>query len=848
MINLPIKECWPELREALRDQGRAVLAAPTGSGKTTLLPLLLLEEEWLAGRTILMLEPRRLAARMAADRMAGLLGEPTGQRVGYRIRFERLVSPATRIEVLTEGILTRMLQDDPALERAGLVIFDEFHERSLHGDLALALCLDSVSALRPDLRILVMSATLEVEAVSRLLGSAPIIRGSGRTFPVTIRHLPVPERSPTAPGYSFAATVRATTAAIRLALSEQSGDLLAFLPGAGEIRAVAANLAETAGAGQIRLRPLYGELDRAEQDRAVLPEPDGGRRVVLATNIAETSLTIEGVSTVIDSGWGRVARFDPNSGLSKLVTERISRSAATQRAGRGGRLGPGFCYRLWDEGTHQTLKEQDRPEIMAADLCRLALELATWGTNDPSVLSWLDPPPATALAAARELLTELDGLDSRGVITPQGRKMAALPLHPRLAHLLLSVAAFGRTETACDLAAILAERDLLSSAPGRPRPTDLELRLAALTAFRQGRKGEVRSLGGDPELCRKVDQVSRQFQRLCPGRPDQSGPQSPGSLLAYAYPDRVAGLRPGSRERYLLAAGRGAKLAGDDPLAGRPWLVAASLDSDRQEGRIFLAAAISLEELRTFHAGRISKLAEVEWDDRGCLVSRQVERFGKLELASRPGGTLNPDQVRTRLLAEINRRGLALLPWSPAARELQARLICLHRWQPAGAWPDFSETGLLTILEEWLGPWLTKINCLDQLARLDLPAILEARLDWQQRQKADQLAPSHLEVPSGSRIRLQYQPGEPPVLAVRLQELFGLADTPRICAGSIPVTLHLLSPAKRPVQITTDLRSFWNTTYKEVKKELQGRYPRHHWPDDPWVAPPTARIKRRVKK
>lgn len=846
-LHLPVRECWPELRQVLREHGRAVLVAPPGSGKTTLLPLLLLEEEWLAGRTILLLEPRRLAARMAADRMAALLGEATGRTVGYRIRFERLVSAATRIEVLTEGILTRMLQDDPALERAGLVIFDEFHERSLHGDLALALCLDSVAALRPDLRLLVMSATLEVEPLSRLLGDAPIIRGSGRAFPVTTRHLAIPERTPATPGYSFAATVRAATAAIRLALSEQRGDILAFLPGGGEIRAVAANLADAASGG-LRVRPLYGELPRAEQDRAVLPDPEGCRRVVLATNIAETSLTIEGVSTVVDAGWGRVARFDPDSGLSRLVTERVSRSAATQRAGRAGRLGPGYCYRLWDVGTLHALKEQNRPEILAGDLSRLALELATWGVNDPTALTWLDPPPPAALAAARELLSELGALDSRGVVTALGRKMAALPLHPRLAHLLLAAAQLGQTEMACDLAALLAERDLLRNEPGRVRPADLELRLAALTAFRQGRKGELRALGADPELCRKVDQASRQFQRICPGKPGKNRPQSPGSLLAYAYPDRVAALRPGARERYLLASGRGAKLPGDDALAGSPMLVAASLDANRQEGRIFLAAPLTIEELRTFHASRISKAPEVEWNERDCLVSRQVESFLMLELSSRPGGLLDPEQVRTRMLAEISRRGLDLLPWTPAARELQARLICLRQWQPGGNWPDFLEAGLLAELAEWLGPWLTKINCLDQLAHLDLAAILGARLDWAQRQKADQLAPTHLEVPSGSRIRLQYQPGEAPVLAVRLQELFGLGDTPTVCSGTVPVTLHLLSPAKRPVQITTDLRSFWNTTYKEVKKELQGRYPRHHWPDDPWVAPPTARIKRMERK
>lgn len=847
MNDLPVKECWPQLQAALRDAGRAVLTAPPGSGKTTLLPLLLLEEAWLAGRTILMLEPRRLAARMAADRMATLLGETTGATVGYRIRFERQVSAATRIEVLTEGILTRMLQDDPALERAGLVIFDEFHERSLHGDLALALCLDSASGLRDDLRILVMSATLEVEPLSRLLGDAPIIRGSGRAFPVTTRHLALPGRSPAGSGYSFAATVRATSSAIRLALTEQPGDILAFLPGAGEIRAVAANLAELAETWQVRLRPLYGELSRPEQDRAVLPDPDGNRRVVLATNIAETSLTIEGVTTVVDSGWGRVVRFDPDSGLAKLVSERVSRAAATQRAGRAGRLGPGHCYRLWDESTHHALKEQSRPEIMAADLCRLVLELAAWGVKDPDTLPWLDPPPSTALARARELLEELDGLDSRGNLTPFGRRLAALPLHPRLAHLLLAATAMGHRDTACDLAALLAERDLLSTEGGKPRPVDLELRLLALAAFRQGNRGEVRALGGDVELCRKVDQASRQFRQLCPGGPKQVSDQGIGALLACAYPDRVAGLRPGSRERYLLASGRGAKLPAADALAGSPWLVAASLDADRQDGRIFLAATVSLAELRRFHAARITKTCEVAWDERDCLASREVERFLALPLSAKAGDKVAPEQALPLLLAAIRQRGLDLLPWNPAARELQARLICLRRWQPQTAWPDFSDAALSDSLEEWLSPWLGKIVCLEQLARLDIPAILAARLDWRQRQQADDLAPTHLPVPSGSRVRLQYRPGDNPLLAVRLQEVFGLADTPRICAGQVVVTMQLLSPAGRPVQVTSDLQNFWNTTYREVKKELQGRYPRHHWPDDPWTAAPTARVKRRPR-
>ncbi len=852
MIDLPVKEVWPQLQEALRKQGRAVLTAPPGSGKTTLLPLLLLQEEWLAGRNMLMLEPRRLAARMAADRMASLLGQKTGETVGYRIRFEKKVSVATRIEVVTEGILTRMLQDDPALEQFGLVIFDEFHERSLHADLGLALCLDSASALREDLRLLVMSATLEVEPLSRLLGAAPIIRGGGRIFPVTVRYLSPPgtSRLQSGPGYSCPATVQATAAAIRLAAREHPGDILSFLPGAGEIRATAARLSEFAAKESWLVLPLFGDLPGKEQDRAVLPDPDGRRRVVLATSIAETSLTIEGVTMVIDSGWNRTVRFDPDRGLTKLVTERVSRAAATQRTGRAGRLGPGFCYRLWDETLQQSLPERNRPEILAADLCRLALELRGWGVADQNTLAWLDPPPEIAFARACELLTELEALDSQGRITSHGRRLAALPLHPRLAHLLLVAAGQGQLETAADLAALLVERDLLNSAPGRQRPVDLELRFLALTAFRQGRNGEVRSLGGDPDLCRRVDQASRQFQRLCPSQAASKNRarQSVGSLLAHAYPDRVAAGRLGSRERYLLASGRGARLAADDSLAGQPWLVAASLDAERQDGRIFLAATINPEELRAYHRGQIQMVEEVGWDERGCVVSRREERYLRLPLSSRPATPAPPDLAQPLILAEIRRRGLELLPWSKPGRELQARICCLRQWQPEGKWPDLSDGALLAALEQWLPPWLEGIHCLDQLKRLDLATILRASLDWPQQQAADELAPTHLEVPSGSRVRLEYHPGEAPVLAVRLQELFGLAESPRICGGKVPVTLHLLSPAGRPVQITNDLGNFWNTTYREVKKELQGRYPRHHWPDDPWAAQPTARVKRKIRK
>ncbi|HRD66822.1 MAG TPA: ATP-dependent helicase HrpB [Candidatus Competibacter sp.] len=830
---LPIESSLPGIRAALRDSTVLVLQAPPGAGKTTRVPLALLEESWLADRTVLLLEPRRLAARTAAERMASLLGESVGQTVGYRIRFENRVSRQTRIEVLTEGILTRRLQRDPALEGVGLVIFDEFHERSLHADLALALCLDSQRGLREDLRLLVMSATLDSAAVSRLLGNAPVIASEGRAHPVTRHYLP---RDPD--GLDLGVVVRAILAA----LNRCGDDLLVFLPGAAEIRQTLRRLeTEPACASSIML-PLYGDLPSADQQRAIQPNPDGRRKIVLATPIAETSLTIEGIAIVVDSGWTRIPRFDPRSGLTRLETVRVSADAAEQRAGRAGRLGPGACYRLWSEATQNRLRPRRIPEILEADLASLALELARWGATDAAALSWLDPPPPGALAQARGLLADLEALDARGHITATGQELADIPLHPRLAHLLRCGAILGFGDLAADLAALLEERDVLRGE--HVFGSDVAARLDALQAFRRDGRDGARRRGADPAACARVDQAAQRWRQLLKVSEEKSSPESTaaGLLLALAYPDRVARRRDGSMDRYLLASGRGARLAAGDPLLNRDWLGVAQLDAGSGEGRIWLAAPVDPADLEQHLAARIRSVREVIWDERqAAVVARRERRLGALALDSAPAANVDPEFLRRAMLAGVRQLGLGCLPWTAELRDWQARALSLRHWFPEDGWPDLSDAWLAEHLEDWLEPWLDGITRREHLQRLDLAAALHGLVDGHRRARLHELAPIYLLVPSGSRIRLQYQPGEPPVLAVKLQELFGLADTPHIAEGRIPVTLHLLSPAQRPIQVTQDLRGFWERTYAEVRKELKGRYPKHPWPDDPWTATPTRR-------
>ncbi|MDG4554769.1 MAG: ATP-dependent helicase HrpB [Candidatus Competibacter sp.] len=843
---LPIEPALPTIRAALRDATALVLQAPPGAGKTTRVPLALLDEPWLENRAILLLEPRRLAARAAAARMAAQLGEPVGHTVGYRIRFDHRVSRQTRIEVLTEGILTRRLQRDPALDGVGLVIFDEFHERGLHADLALALCLDSQRGLRPDLRLLVMSATLDGAAVARLLGDAPIVTSEGRAHPVSRHYLP---RDPD--GLDLNVVVRA----VLNALNQERGDLLVFLPGSGEIRRILRGLqAEPACAG-LALTPLYGDLPGEAQQRAIQPDPDGRRKIVLATPIAETSLTIEGVSVVVDAGWTRIPRFDPRSGLSRLESVRVSADAAEQRAGRAGRLGPGACYRLWSEAAQSRLRPRRIPEILEADLAPLALELAQWGVTQVAALAWLDPPPPGALAQGRELLRELGALDERDRITATGQALVELPVHPRLAYLLRRGAALGLVDLAADLTALLEERDPLRGE--HPFGGDLAARLDALRDFRRDGRNGARRWQADPAACARIEQAARRWRALLrpadnPARTDTKvrpaldpgDGATAGLLLAFAYPDRVARRREGATDRYRMANGRGARLAAGEPLAGRDWLVAAHLDAGTSEGRIWLAAPVDSADLEAHLADRLRTVTAVIWDERQTAVmARQERRLGVLALDSTPLADADPEQLCQAMLAGVRQLGSDSLPWTRELREWQARVLSLRHWLTDEGWPDVSDDWLMAHLENWLPPWLNGISRREHLRRLDLTGALHNLLDGRSRARLDELAPTHLPVPSGSRIRLRYPLGEPPVLAVKLQELFGLADTPCIAGGRIPVTLHLLSPAQRPIQVTQDLRGFWERTYVEVRKELKGRYPKHPWPDDPWSAIPTRRVR-----
>ncbi len=817
--SLPINHVLADLRTALAAHPSAVLAAPPGSGKTTVVPLALLGEHWLAGKKILILEPRRLAARAAARRMSDLLGEEVGDTVGYRIRFERRISAQTRIEVVTEGIVSRMLQDDPELSGIGLVIFDEYHERSLHADLALALCMDA-RELRPDLRILVMSATLDSGAVADLLGGAPLISGEGRCFPVTTTYLAPPE-----PWRLVAAMAKA----IRRALLEQEGDILAFLPGSGEIRSLARELAALP---DLDIVPLYGDLPQQEQDKIF--RRGALRRLILATPIAETSLTVEGISVVVDSGLMKRPRFDSATGLTRLETVAISKASAEQRAGRAGRLMPGHVYRLWSQADHHSLADFHPAEIVGADLTPLLLDLGLWGVRDPAQLAWLDPPRPGQVEQARNLLTSLGALDDRGLLTDLGKRLARLPLHPRLGLLLVRGEEQGRGRLAADLAAILANRDILRG-EAQKESADLEQRLDILKLWRQKGTGEARARGADPAACRRVDQESRLYRALLKKGADQYEPSAAGNLLAHAYPDRIAGQLSKGSGHYLLASGRRARLLDHDPLISWNLLVIPHLDAGATEGRIFLAAAVSHAELQTDHPQLLAEEKEVVWSSEKRRVEAMVTtRIGAITLATKRWQEAPREKMAVCFLEALAQLGPQCLPWTPQTRAFQTRVNFLHHWLPE-QWPALDDEQLFNDLA-WLAPFVEGMTRADDLKKLDLAAILSCRFSWQELQDLDRLAPSHLEVASGSRIKLRYEADGPPVLAVRIQEMFGMQDTPTVCQGLVPVLVHLLSPAQRPIQVTQDLKGFWHNTYQEVKKELMGRYPKHYWPDDPLVA------------
>lgn len=853
---LPIEPVLPELRRALRARTEAVLQAPPGAGKTTMVPTSLLEEDWLDGQRIVVLEPRRLAARAAAHRMAKLRGERVGQSIGYRVRMDTKVSSQTRVEVVTEGVLTRFVQEDPSLEGIGLVIFDEFHERSLQADLGLALTLESRRIFRDDLRVLVMSATLASDAVAKLLGDAPVITSEGRSFPVETHYLDHPTES-------RIEDVAART--IRKALHEnEDGDVLVFLPGAGEIRRTESRLDDRAP--NIDVYPLFGNLPQKAQDEAIEPSPPGRRKVVLSTDIAETSLTIEGVRVVVDSGLMRVPRFSPRSGMTRLATIPVSKASADQRRGRAGRLGPGACYRLWTRLEQQHLDAHSPPEILQADLAPLALELANWGVTDPSTLRWMDPPPAGAFSQAIDLLHHLGALDEDGTVTEHGRHMAALGLHPRLAHMTLSAKTLGLADLACDVAALLSERDVFKSREGVVN-ADLRLRLQALKDV--AGRDDFDSAPGfqiDQRAARHVLRVSRHWRRKLGApagktsregahdHPDRMGTprsrrggrepydiEAAGLLLAFAYPDRIAQKAGG---RFRLRNGRIAGFAEPQLLSDAAFLVAADLGERRHESRIFLAAPVTLEDLEAHFGEQIEEVESVHWGS-GIVRARRQRQLGALVLQDGPIANPDPDKMAGALVEGIRQEGLSILPWTKNARRLQDRLVFMHRRD--SDWPDTSDAALLGSLEDWLKPHLYGMKRAEDLQKLDLTSILFGMVGWDRREELDERAPTHVTVPSGSRIPIEYADPASPVLAVRLQELFGATETPRIDRGRVPLTLHLLSPAHRPMQVTQDLANFWRDTYFEVRKDLRGRYPKHYWPEDPLEAEPTNRAKPRKR-
>jgi ATP-dependent helicase HrpB len=854
-FGLPIDEALPELRRALTEHPSAVLTAPPGAGKSTVVPLVLLGESWAAGKRILMLEPRRLAARAVAVRMAQTLGEGVGRTVGYRMRLDTKVSRETRIEVVTEGVLTRMLQTDPELEGVAAVVFDEYHERSLQADLGLALVLDARESVAPELKVLIMSATLEGAAVSRLLGDAPVVAAHGRSYPVETRY--AGKGLPLLPDMGAARGMQENPEAliariVRRALEEEQGDLLVFLPGAREIHRVRALLEGSppaSGSGQLRILPLYGELSSEEQEAALRPAASDARqagsdprRVVLATNIAETSLTIPGVRVVVDSGLVRRLRFDPATGMSRLETERISRASAEQRQGRAGRVAPGVCYRAWSEGAQRSLAPFSSPEIVEADLTPLALELASWGARDAAALKWLDPPPGAMLASARDLLERLGALDRDGRITPHGREMARLGVHPRLAHMLLRAREMESLPLAADLAALLSERDLLRGTAGA-RDADIRGRIEAL-------RGESESAGLDRAALQRARRGARDLLRQLRAEPDVRASGSGGSvggLLALAFPDRIGRQRAGGEGRFTLTNGRGAHFAEPQSLSRQELIVAVDLDDRERDARIRLAAPVGREEIEELMASRLERSDSVEWNAREqAVLARRVLRLDGLVLEESALPEVPREEARAAMLGGIRQLGIDALPWSREARDLQARVAFVRRLDDV-QWsgPDLSDGALATRLSDWLAPWLDGITRREHLARIPLLEALLAPLSWDQQRELEALAPSHLTVPSGSQVRIDYLDESAPAVSVRLQEVFGLTATPRIGGGRAPITFKLLSPAQRPVQVTRDLASFWRGAYAEVRKDLRGRYPKHYWPENPLEAEAVRGVRRR---
>ncbi|EFK08014.1 ATP-dependent helicase HrpB [delta proteobacterium NaphS2] len=833
-LGLPVDAVLGDLRRALSQNPNVILEALPGAGKTTGVPLALLDAPWFAGQKMIVLAPRRLAARAAAARMSRLLNEDVGRTVGYRVRMDSRVGPETRIEVVTEGVLTRMLQKDPSLKGVGLVAFDEFHERNLDGDLGLALCLDIQGVLNPRLKLLVMSATLEKEPVSALLKHAPVITCPGRLFPVETRYV-----GPHTPGWSEDAVYGAVLSAVR----ENLGGILVFLPGAGEIRKMARRL-KGAGLGhKWRIAPLFGNLSRESQDLAILPPPENLRKIVLATSIAETSLTIEGIRVVVDSGLQRRPRFDPRSGLTRLVTVPASRASADQRRGRAGRTAPGLCLRLWSEQMHGTLAPTNRPEIVEADLSGLVLELAAWGVDDSESLRWLDSPPKAAFEQARSLLKSVEALDGEGRATPHGLQMMDLPVHPRLAHMLLRGKSHGLGTVACDVAALLTERDVVRFDQGL-QDADMRLRVDLVRAGREGRSLLCTEGRVDEGAVSRVVRVAGNLRRRLGIKRKKGEWDDLGRLLAWAYPDRIVQLRTGFKGKFLLNSGRGAFLEETSSLASEPFLVAAELDGKGRNARIYKAAPYDLDTLMKQFQKQLVWSESITWDhEQGRVKSERNLKLGAITLRSEPLTEPDPEELLKVLLDGIRDAGIECLPWTKELRRWQGRVSFLRKLLTEDdTWPDVSDQGLESTLDQWLGSYLLNMDRLSHLARVDLKNALFGMLSYRRQKTLDALAPTHFTVPSGSRIPIDYD-NPIPILAVRLQEMFGLTATPTVAGGRQPLLIHLLSPAGRPVQITQDLAGFWQNGYHAVKKELKGRYPKHYWPDDPLKARATARVK-----
>jgi ATP-dependent helicase HrpB len=819
-VKLPVVEIIPKVKSHLSRSNVLLVNAPPGAGKSTILPLALLQEPFLKGKKIFMLEPRRLAAKSIAFRMADLLGETVGETVGYRIRFENQISSRTRLEVLTEGILTRMLHQDNALEEVGLVIFDEFHERNLHADLALALCRESQNILRPDLRIMIMSATLNMPELAQLF-QAPSIQCEGRSYPVDIKYTG---------DYDLYMMPEMVSKTVMDASRSHQGDILVFLPGQGEIKKTEAILKMKVP--DFSIHPLYGQLSPMAQQQAITPNRIGKRKIVLSTSISETSLTIEGISVVVDCGFGRNSRFNPKTGLSRLETLRISMDSADQRAGRAGRLGPGTCYRMWSKATQMNMDEFRVPEILEADLAFLALDLVQWGIKEVNSMAWLTPPPTGPLAQAFDLLEQINAIE-HGKITPHGRKIHQIPAHPRIAHMLIRAEELGKIGLATDIAAILEERDPLGPDSG----VDINLRIEALRRARN----ENLSIRG----INKIEKIAQQYRRFFNIKIDNGNvdPYETGLLIANAYPERIASARPGNNAQFQLANGKLAMIGHRDDLAHEPWLAVSHIDARDGVGKIFMASPINPRDLMPM----VKERRIVRWDSKkGGLIAVKNLGIGGIILKSQPLEDLTEKERLQAVSLGIRENGFQLLDFSEEVMQLLYRVNCLRSWNNDVSWPDWSVEKLIEANDNWLLPYLGEVKRNEDIKNLNLLQILLQTMDYKKQLELEELAPEKIKVPSGSIIKINYQKDtSTPILAVRLQEVFGMLETPKINHGKTPILLHLLSPGYKPVQVTSDLMSFWSSTYQEVKKEMKRRYPKHYWPENPFEAEAVRGVKRK---